>query len=418
MLLMQFYSFKYFLKLTNLCFMKILINILLLLLLVYTISCDKDDETEQNHNTWTYNIPQKVPGDWETASLDIEGFDIKPFSDMMNLLIKNNDNHGYHSILVVKNSKLVFEEYFSGFDRHYISSTTDGTTVFNKDTLHHLASVSKSITSACLGIAIDKGFINSVEDRIISFLPECTEYSNDQKNQISIKNCCTMRSGFPWDESTYPYNDSRNDLYKILSSLEPMKFYFNRELISSPGGEFLYNSGDAILLGELVHRSSGTSLVKFAEKYLFNPLGINSYDFWLLPYADSITFASGGLYLRPRDMAKIGQLYLNEGLWNGERIISENWVIESTNPSVNFTTNEQLNYQATGYSYQWWNEKFVKSGIQVLSFSARGLGEQYIVVVPEFELIIVMTGGFYDYSTARSLEWFDAIQNYILAALN
>jgi len=334
----------------------------------------------------------------------------------MNDLLERDD-HYIHGILIVKDGKLVFEEYFTGYDLDIFRSGLNMEyKEFDRNTLHFQASVTKSVISALVGIATDKGHIQGVDEKVFSFFREYADLNKKEKDKITIAHVLAMSSGFPWDESSYPYDDNRNDVNRFINSSDPMRFILGRNLIASPGLAFLYNSGDTNVLGEIVRKTSEFVLMEFAKRYLFTPLGISSFQWLRLPYANEVTFASGGLYLLPRDMAKIGQLYLQEGLWKGNRIISAEWVRESIKKSIDLPAYMRVPYHAYGYGYQWWLETYQSGPGTIYAYSAHGWGNQFIVVLKEVNMVVVFTGGAYE--TNSSIVFSDIIQNYILPAVD
>jgi CubicO group peptidase (beta-lactamase class C family) len=202
-----------------------------------------------------------------------------------------------------------------------------------------------------------------------------------------------MSSGIPWDES-YSFNDARNDLGNmLLFSPDPIRFVLEKPLNSKPGEIFQYNSGTTNLLGEIVHRKTGTLLADYARDNLFDPLGITSFEWLSFPKSPEMAVASSLLYLKPRDMAKIGQLYLQQGNWNGRQIVSTQWVQESTaiqsRPGWDFGPA----FKNTGYGYQWWRGKFANGDTDTIF--AAGWGGQFIFIMPDIKTVIVTTGGNY-----------------------
>ena len=298
---------------------------------------------------------------------------------------------------MVKDGKLVFEEYFSGEDLD-LSNLGNGLASkqldFDRDSLHCMASVSKSITSILMGIAIDQGLVGSVQDRMFSYFPEYSHLTNAVRNQITIEDMLTMSSGLPWSKSA-PYDDPRNDLAAMLMAENPMALVLSKETVAEPGTAFIYNSGTTNLLGEIIHRASGTTLVDYASQNLFDPLGIDSYAWYPFPNAPDMMVASSTLYLRPRDMAKIGQLYLDDGVWHGRRVVSENWVSRSTQKSIGMVASESpMPALKPAYGYQWWLGTF--STGNTATYFAAGHGGQFIFVLPEPRMVIVFTAGGFD----------------------
>ena len=198
-----------------------------------------------------------------------------------------------------------------------------------------------------------------------------------------------MTAGLSWDEWTYPYTDVRNDHVAMNDSKDPVRYVLERPLVATAGEKFGSSSGITIALGEIVHQVSGLKADKFAERTLFGPLGITNYYWW--SYPSGFVQTGGGLCLRPRDMAKIGYLYLNGGRWQGKQIVSEEWVKESTKNRVD--AKQFPNWiNADGYGYQWWLRSFKVGDRVIPSYHAAGRGGQFIFVVPELDIVAVFTG--------------------------
>ena len=259
------------------------------------------------------------------------------------------------SILIVRNGYIVFEEYYSR----------------EKDDLRALQSATKSITSALVGIAIQEGYINDIDEKMISFFPEFdTEKLDPQVREISIRHLLTMTAGFGSDMAGIDFPD------KIQSMLEsPLK--------SEPGQLFAYNSTTTNLLSMIISKTTDSMALEFGEEYLFEPLGISN-----LRWSDMIlyTIGSQGLSLTTRDMAKIGYLYLNEGMWDGLQIIPKEWVVESTRKQIEVIDSEQ--WIGGGYGYQWW----ILSVNDHSAYTAWGYDGQHICVIPDLEMVIIITG--------------------------
>jgi CubicO group peptidase (beta-lactamase class C family) len=319
--------------------------------------------------------------------------------------IRSGIYQNVHSLVIVKDGKLVFEEYFPGYDFKYEDEQLRGDYVqHDADTRHNLASVTKSFTSALVGIAIDQGSIPGVEAGLYTFYPEHAGLSDAQKEKITLEDLLTMRGGFEWNEEDVPYSDPRNDLIMLFRVSDPVKYILSKPMSSEPGSTFYYSGGCTNLLGDIIRRTTGLRMDAYAEKHLFEPLGITSFQ-WDFINPDFV-HASGNLYLRPRDLAKFGLLYLQGGLWDGKRILSEAWVQASTAEQVKLSTFD-------GYGYQWWRKTYPMGDGEVQSFFAAGWGGQYIKVFPELEMVVVFTGGNY-----ASPDPVDAIiSDYILPAV-
>ncbi len=352
-------------------------------LIICSLSCD-DNSTTNYDIVYMYTIPTQTDDGWEIASLTEVGMDETPITQFMNELL-NNIEHKIHSILIIKDGQLVFEEYFPGYSFYHGPLTE-----FDRGTKHNLASVTKSFTSALIGLTIDHGFIQDVNQKVLSFFPEYNELKNEEKNKVTLEHLLTMTSGLEWDESTYPYTDPRNDLVQLFYQSDPIRFILNKPIVTEPGTQFHYSSGSTNVLGEIIRKATGLRADDFAGEYLFSPLGITNYKWEELP--NNVLYTSGDLKLRPRDMAKLGDLYLHEGSWKGTQIISEWWVEASTKSFISALP-DWVNWE---YGYKWWLYTYEINSEQIESFSAKGWGGQTIIVFPSLDMVVVTTAGYYD----------------------
>jgi len=371
-------------------------------------SCKKDTAPTNPTGAYQYTIPEQTDDGWDTASLASVGINEIPFRNLMNRL-SEIDKHRIHSLLIIKDGKLVFEEYFPG-NKFNLAQFT-GETGFNRNDTHNLCSVTKSFTSALVGIAIDKGFIQSVDQKVFYFFPEHAGILNStpEKGNITLKHLLTMTSGIAWDDETYSYYDSRNDMYQLFTSSDPIKYILQKPLIETPGIFYAYRNCNTNLLGAIIHKASLERLDIFSDNYLFSKLGISDFEWQMI--SDDVVFCSGDLRLRPRDMAKFGYLFLNGGMWNGERIISQNWIDISTHKHIDLD-----NYWADldGYGYQWW--LWDKIGTtHFTAYAASGWGGQWITIWPAANAVIVLTGG--NYYTADAMSIQSILANYIIPAI-
>jgi CubicO group peptidase (beta-lactamase class C family) len=353
-----------------------------------------------------YVVPEKTDDGWETGSLSDVYLAEGPIRE---LLARIND-HTYkniHSVLLVKNGKLVVEEYFPGND------SSGKYRVFQRDTLHELHSTTKSINSILVGIAVDQHLITGVDQKISTVFPTYADvFAKSEKDAIRLKHVLTMTAGLSWDEWTYPYTDSRNDHVAMNNSKDPVRYVLERPLVSKLGEQFAYSSGNTIVLGEIVHQVSGLKANAFAQRNLFKPLGISEFYWW--EYPSGFVQTGGGLFLRPRDMAKIGYLYLNGGRWKEKQIVSEAWVKASTTNCVDAKQFPSW-IKADGYGYQWWLRSFKVGDHVIPSYHAAGRGGQFIFVVPELQIVAVFTGWNDNELGAQPFEMFE---RYILPAAN
>jgi CubicO group peptidase (beta-lactamase class C family) len=250
----------------------------------------------------------------------------------------------------VRNGRLVAESYCKSASDIY--------------SLHNIKSATKSITSILAGILLDIGELDSLESRLFDYMPGYFD-DNLKKREITLKHVLTMETGLDFDDNVH----TREMLYNRGSSL---KYVFEKDLVFDPGFGWYYGDGNPQLVSGLIQELTGKSESEFAEDYLFAPLGITDYN-WEITH-DGLTLGSIGLWLTPRDMAKIGLLMARRGAWEGSQVVSEAWVEESTRRQSSFKN----------YGYYWYP-------IEDKAFYAEGHGGQLIWVYPDYDLVVVIT---------------------------
>lgn len=338
---------------------------------------------------YTYQEPSLHSDGWKTSDLLSHQIDTtllyKGFRQLAGA------EHKIHSILIVKNDHLIFEKYYQDY---------------SYDTLHDLRSVNKSIKSILMGIAIDKGFIESENDLISKYLKTPVPQKNldPRKDNITIKHLLTMSTGLDcndWDKKSKGQED------RVYKKKDWLQYTLDLPMVREPGEESFYCSMGTLLAAEIIQQASGMSLDAFAKKYLFDPLGITNIQRGHTTTNRKIISSAKRLYMTPRDMAKVGKLILQKGKWNEQQIVSESWI----------TTATAVHTQITGidYGYLWWQFPFVIQGKRTNVTLATGNGGQYIMVFPEQDIVIVFTGGAYN-SQENKLP-FKIVQDLILPSL-
>jgi len=376
----------------------------LAIILVVLSGYAENQTITDNIKSYQYAVPEQINDGWKTASLNDVNLDAN-FIKKLFERVADNSYKNIHSVLLVKNDKLVVEEYFPGQD------SVGQYRRFTRDTLHEMHSATKSVNSILIGIAIDQHLIRGVDETISNFFPEYSNvFTNQEKDAIRLKDLLSMTSGLSWDEWTYPYTDPRNDAAVMASRADFFRYVLERPMATLPGTKFVYNSGISLMLGEIVYKTSGLKADKFAERYLFSPLGITNCSWGSAP--NGVVNTLGGLSLRPRDMAKIGYLFLNGGRWQGKQIVSKKWVEVSTGQHVDAGQLPAW-FLADGYGYQWWLGSFHVRGQIIESYSARGRGGQFIIVFPALQMVAVFTGWNDNELSEQPL---DMLQRYILPA--
>lgn len=289
---------------------------------------------------------------------------------MMNddLVLQKKLHHDVHSVLVIRKGYIIAEQYYSPD--------------FGPDSLHYLYSCTKSITSAAFGIARHKGYFPSLNRSLLEYFQDYNVQNAYGKEMITLKHALTMSDGLEWWELKYPYGHEQNTFSKWRREAEgSVEFVLGLPMKEIPGSTFNYNSGVSHLLSIVLERETGMRLDSFVHRELFNPLGINNYK-WSINQ-DGAAKGYSGLYLRPRDLAKIGLLFLRDGLWENNQIIPQSYVTESTDTHI-FRDDDTGFY----YGYQWWVHE---GGL----YAAVGYGGQIMMVIPDEELVVVFTN-YYD----------------------
>jgi CubicO group peptidase (beta-lactamase class C family) len=353
-------------------------------------SCAQDEKPTEPSGGYRYQVPEQTGDGWETASLASVGMAEKPLVDLMDCL-HETEGHNIHSLVIIKDGKLVFEEYFPG-EKFNLGQYT-GEMGFDRDDTHNLCSVTKSVTSALVGIAIDQGLIESVDAKVFDFFQEHADLLTDAplKRDLTIEDLLTMRSGIDWDDETFPYDDPRNDLYQMFVSQHPIRYILSKDILVTPGTVFEYSNCNSNLLGEIVHRTAKKRLDLFSGDYLFSRIGVTDFQWQMV--TSNMVFASGDLRLRPRDMAKFGLLFLNGGSWNGTQVILPEWVELSTRQHVDLDAGP-ADMGEDGYGYHWWRWDSI-CGVDYPAYMAQGWGGQWIVVSPQMNTVVVSTAGNY-----------------------
>lgn len=296
---------------------------------------------------------QTAARDWPVSDPASQGMDPRLLEEMQDAL--QSERIPLHSMLILRNEQIVFEAYYEKNA---------------PETKHVQFSVTKSVISTLIGIAIDQGKLEGVDLKVVDFFSEKVFSALDsRKAEMTVEDLLTMTSGLGWTEA----DPSFGALYR---SSDWAKWMLDLPMTAAPGETFSYCSGCSHVLSVILQEATGENPRDFAEQYLFQPLGITDFE-WETD-ADGTPIGGWGLYLTPRDMARLGALYLNEGKWGDAQILSPGWVKAATTEHVE--TGGRL-----GYGYQWWI--YDKHN----AYTALGREGQTIFVSPELDLIVVTT---------------------------
>lgn len=320
--------------------------------------------------SYSYTEPTNRSDGWNTHNLLSEHIDSTKIFRLFNQL--NGQKHRMNSVLLVREGQLEIEEYFN-------ESTTD--------TRQDLRSVTKSIISILMGIAVDKGFVRSIDDPVLHYIKSPLPEKNKdiRKNSITIRHLLTMSTGLDcndWDKKSQGQED------KVYRKKDWLQYTLNLPQINDPGVSSMYCTMGVVLAAKVISQASGMTIAEFAQWNLFDPLGITNVLWGHTTTGKEIIPSAKRLYMTPRDMAKIGQLVLNRGKWNSEQLVSENWIQASTS--------RQTTLSHLDYGLLWWKIPFKINDQETLATVATGNGGQYIMIFPEFEMVAVFTGEAYN----------------------
>ena len=344
------------------------------------------------------------PSDWQITRPEAVDLSSEALSAIHQDI--ENGRYGYiDAFLVARHGSLVFERYY---EHDYPSiyeqeAATPGALVVNDPSgpynyfnpwwhpyyrntaLHSMQSVTKSVVSALVGVAISRGEFPDLDTPVLEFFEEAAVLNIDQRKRgITLRDLLTMSDGLLWDESL-PYNNPDNSFAVMTKAHDWVKYTLDLPMGNEPGRGFNYNSGATLILGHIFRLATGIDIEEYAVEHLFTPLGIDDYFWDRTPYG--LTDTQEGLYISARSLAKIAQLFLQKGWWQGEQVIPATWVEESLAP--------QYPTGAAGdeaYGYLWWSQPFTYEGESQRAYFGKGFGGQRPIFLPELDLVIVLTG--------------------------
>jgi CubicO group peptidase (beta-lactamase class C family) len=318
--------------------------------------------------------PGEAPVEWQTASPESQGMDSTILSEMFAAIEESRTD--LHSLMIWRDGSIVLEAYF------YPNQADDK---------HVMFSVTKSVMATLTGIALGRGYIESVDQKIVDLLPEASfENQDPRKGQVTLENVLTMTSGLGWEEADATFA-------QLYSHEDWVEYVLGMDMIAGPGLSFNYCSGCSHILSAVIQDSTGQELLEFARESLFEPLAIS--DFSWETDRKGLPIGGWGLELTTRDMAKLGILYLHQGRWDGIQIVPPEW----TDAAVEFHTDTG---DGVGYGYQWW--VYPDYG----GYAALGRGGQTVFVIPDQKLIIATTAELDNHAPI-----FDLMDNFILPAI-
>ncbi len=340
------------------------------------------------------SISSAQPPSWQTQSPEAAGF-APDLSARLDRLIADKRIWNVHAVLVARHGKLLLERYFAGTD--HARGRSLGTVAFGPDTLHDLRSVSKSIVGLLYGLALSQGKVPPPEAPLLSSFPAHADLAGDPgRAQWTVHHVLTMTMGTDWDELGVPYTDPTNSEIEMDRAPDRYRYVLGRPVVFEPGTRWVYSGGATALLGRMIVEGTGRSLHDFTREALFEPLDFGPSE-WLTDEKGDV-FAASGLRLRPRDLARIGQLVLQGGEIDGRRIIPKDWIVRATTQYVSCD-------EVRRYGYQWYmgdmafsvpsGPRWNRNRLERFQ-GAYGNGGQRLWIFPGMDLVVAVTAGNYD----------------------
>ena len=321
-----------------------------------TVVLDKYFDNNRNRVYWPTD-------DWRVSNPEEEGMDLKKLEAAKKRMREEFFN--IRSLLIVKNGFLIYEEYFNEY---------------KADNTQDIKSATKSVLSILTGIAIENGYIKGVNQNLVEIFPEYAQLINNSlKKEINVEYLLTMSSGLQDTSKEVQVEKRQEDYSDLVKAL-----ILELPVANKPGSIFLYDEGHIHILSGIITKTSKMETLDFANKYLFFSLGIANAKWTTDP--NGLCYGGSGLQITPRDMAKIGYLYLNGGKWGEKQIVSKQWIKESLKPRFK-TQDQQVITGPTEYGYLWW----LKDIKGYPSFFASGRGGQFIIIIPDLDMVIVTT---------------------------
>lgn len=374
-------------------------SILIALLIMTSMMGCGTSEAETSQDYWPTN-------GWRTSTPEAQGMDSAILNQMMDYF--DEEELRMDSVVVVRNGYIVFENYWGNN---------------NEDKKHECFSVTKSFTSALIGIALEKGYIENLDQKMLDFFPDYSIQNLDtRKEEVTLEHLLMMKDGFDWNEillgeiiivtigdiltnALAEILDNPETDYEIESKSDFVQFVLDRPMATEPGTRWNYSTGTSHLLSAIIHETTKYDTLDFAQEFLFNPLGIN--DAVWLQDAQGIRFGGFGLSLTPRDMAKFGLLYLNKGVWEGKQLVPVDYVTASVETYSGLSPVE-------GYGYHWWTFPTLEG------YGAVGLGGQFIGVFPEIDAVVVFTAKLFENLSEDWMveHYYQILSEYIIESCN
>ena len=335
---------------------------------------------------YAYQAPADIGDGWVVANAADVGVEQSALERIINE-VRGGQYPIIDSIAVARHDKLILSETI----RTQITKQDERVNNIDLD-MHAQNSASKSFASALVGIALDQGLIAGTDVNYLSLFPY-TSYANDdpRKQAMTLEDVLTMRTGLDWNEWDPPYSDPDNQMFNFYGTeTDFSKGLLDLPMVADPGTRFAYSTPASVSLGQAIENAAPLSLIDYGSANFLAPLEITRIEVEQTP--TGLPDLGRGLFLTTRDLLKLGQLYLNNGEWYGTRVVSADWVARSTTSyyDITWTEPDEMEWELEGYAYQWWTGAFDIDGERVESFAAWGFGEQWLMVIPAYDLVVAV----------------------------
>ncbi|MEM1047484.1 MAG: serine hydrolase [Pseudomonadota bacterium] len=322
---------------------------------------------------------------WKRTTPAEAGFD-PAIGETLDAAFAAGKFNNLHAVVLVRGGKIVLERYFAGPDQRW--GTPLGPVNHSADTKHDLRSISKSVVGLLYGIALAEGKVPLLDASLVAQFPDYPDLAGDaERGRITIADTLSMQLGLKWNEDL-PYTDPRNSEVAMERADDRIRYVLEQPILTDPGTRWTYSGGSTALVGHLISRGTGQDLMTYATEKLFRPLGIDDVE-WVKG-SNGEPAAASGLRMRAPDLARIGQMMLNGGTWQGQRIVPADWL------EASFAGDARLE-DGLEYGKQWWLGRLRNGERWIGGF---GNGGQRLMIYPSLDTTIVLLAGNYDQPNA------------------
>jgi CubicO group peptidase (beta-lactamase class C family) len=384
-----------------------------LFLMLFAGACGGSGGESPSAAVYRYATPEDLGDGWSVASATSQGVAVTVLEDGMQA-IGAGLFPALDSIVIARNGQLVFEETI-----RTRTDSEDSRVGNTNPAMHAQFSVTKGVAAIAVGIAIDQGYIGDVDTPFLSFF-DYAAYANwdDAKHDITLGHVLAMRLGLAWNEWDPPYTSNENQLIRLYQDeTDYSKALLDLPLSTEPGAAFAYNTVATIALAQAIENRAPLSFVDFGLTSLLQPLGITEVEFLTTP--TGLPNVGGGFYFHTRDVAKFGQLMLDGGSWQTQRVVSQSWVdaMLEVHSAVGWANPGEHAWQIDGYGYQWWLGHYDYEGNIYDTWVMWGFGGQWVVVMPELGIVVAINSHGYGGSNEAQEQAHEWIVTYLLPSV-